>query len=608
MITRFCSTFCLSHLSFQVRLGRVKRELLNFLSILAEYQQQTIIDANIINATGMRELSQEQLLVICRKMEMHGHKDLKAQDYIGKNKEQINEFYQFPTIYDKKEFIAQYKIVESCNRVYIFNKDKYVIKTPKLEFKAYHRNLRGILNNLLVEQQMIQVIAYNDANILTQMSEIIVLQNGQFAYYLAYKPLYELFRDIKQPSKLLCDSVLLASYLTELHTKTRLYHGDIKPANIFVYPYGLGLLRTDSDTLISLFYKEDDTAKVYQVKQLTEEFASKKLVSLWKYARANNTKVFFNQQFLMKEDYCQFKATVKSIFNQIKTERELHPLLYQFIDLMEDPNFLTVEQFFDALLCSPTFIKDFIIFLRKENNYCFSKGFQASFAMLFDHTVKYGPWSYRELSIWDTRNTHYSVSQLDQDLELNLYFIQDLSYELCFIQKNDEIYEETVNKLLSLKSYHAGGQLIQITRNDLKWLDTLRQINQVHIFKLIDVLQKQQEAQEIIEQGKAIALACLNKFAVDPDDPDQSQLRLMTDSLIFTLWRTITITNLIYKADTTLKDCILIEHIELVHTSIQLYNSDDIYKTTILKHFKKIIKQCFYIQKNLPNDCMKYTV
>ncbi|TNV83254.1 hypothetical protein FGO68_gene7218 [Halteria grandinella] len=279
-ITRLCSTFCLSHLSFQLRRGPVKEKLLIFLSLLAKNQQQTIIDASDIS-----ELSQEQLLIICRRMEMHGHKDLKAADYIGKNEGEIKDFYELPIIADKDEYKKQYFVKESNSRIYIFKPDHYVIKTPKQTIEQVQGNISSTLENLFVEQQMIQVVAYNDANILTQMSEVIVLKNKKIFYYLAYKPLYELYEEIRDPTRLLRDSVLLASYLSDLHLRTRLYHGDIKPANIFMYPYGIGLLRTDSDSLVSLFHKTNTSEEVYQIKSYTKGYASEQLVSLLEGAR-----------------------------------------------------------------------------------------------------------------------------------------------------------------------------------------------------------------------------------------------------------------------------------------------------------------------------------
>ncbi|TNV83284.1 hypothetical protein FGO68_gene1122 [Halteria grandinella] len=590
-ITRLCSTFCLSHLSFQLRIGPVKEKLLDFLSLLAKNQQQTIIDAS-----GISELSQEQLLIICRRMEMHGHKELRPADYIGNNEEEIKEFYKFPIIEDKEEYKSKYFVKKSVNRIYIFKDENYVIKAPKQTIEQYEEIFPRSLQNLLVEQQMIQVLAYNDENILTQMSEVIVLKNNKFVYYLAYKPLYELYEEIRDPARLLRDSVLLASYLNELHMKTRLYHGDIKPANIFMYPNGIGLLRTDCDSLVSLYHQTSTVEEVYQVRSYTKGYASEQLISLLDSAVANDKCIFFSQQFLLEEDFRQFKTTVMKIFQKTKSSKNYDPLLYQFMEQLVDPAMKTVEQFFDSLLFSPNFFKDFIIFLRDKNNYSFSKGFQAFIPMLIDHIIKERVWFFRNQLLWDTSNTLYREMQIDQDLELNLYFIQDLSQELVFKQRSEQKYEEAIQRLLSLRSKREGGQVIQIARQDLKWLDKLREISKVYMQKLVNFLEQKKETEESVQEGKIVALNLLKDFAKDPYDPKQSQLRLMIDSLIFTLWRTITCIN---HSFTTLRDRILTEYVDFVSTTIQLYTSDDDYKTIMLNHFKMIIGECFYIQEAL---------
>ncbi|TNV83253.1 hypothetical protein FGO68_gene7217 [Halteria grandinella] len=223
--------------------------------------------------------------------------------------------------------------------------------------------------------------------------------------------------------------------------------------------------------------------------------------------------------------------------------------------------------------------------------------------MLIDHTIKERVWFFRNKLMWDTSNTHYREKQIDQDLELNLYFIQDLSQELAFKQRREEKYEEAIQRLLSLRSKREGGQVVQITRQDIKWLDKLREISKVHMYKLVNFLEQKLETEESVQEGKMHALNLLKDFATDPSDTNQSQLRLMIDSLIFTLWRTITCINHSFK---TLKDRILIEHVDFVYTTIQFYTSDDAYKTIMLNHFKMIIVECLYIQKLLPDYCMKY--
>ena len=68
---------------------------------------------------------------------------------------------------------------------------------------------------------------------------------------------------------------LLVAYLNDLHTKKKLFHGDIKPMNIF---YKLDSLRitSDSGTLVPLY--EDKEDHLYEVRSYTNGFASPEFI------------------------------------------------------------------------------------------------------------------------------------------------------------------------------------------------------------------------------------------------------------------------------------------------------------------------------------------
>lgn len=62
-----------------------------------------------------------------------------------------------------------------------------------------------------------------------------------------------------------------------LHMSKRLFHGDLKPQNIFVEMDGDGFLTTDSGTLTPL-YKTDDEP-IYIIRVYTDGFSSKKHIA-----------------------------------------------------------------------------------------------------------------------------------------------------------------------------------------------------------------------------------------------------------------------------------------------------------------------------------------
>ena len=63
---------------------------------------------------------------------------------------------------------------------------------------------------------------------------------------------------ISEPSEFFQSILLIISYLQALHVNKKLFHGDIKPANIFV-SLSNQMMTTDSGSLIPL-YSTDDQA------------------------------------------------------------------------------------------------------------------------------------------------------------------------------------------------------------------------------------------------------------------------------------------------------------------------------------------------------------
>lgn len=57
-----------------------------------------------------------------------------------------------------------------------------------------------------------------------------------------------------------------------LHTTKRLFHGDLKPENVFIDMDGDGLLTTDSGTLTPLYHEDDEPR--YTIRVYTETFCS----------------------------------------------------------------------------------------------------------------------------------------------------------------------------------------------------------------------------------------------------------------------------------------------------------------------------------------------
>ena len=64
----------------------------------------------------------------------------------------------------------------------------------------------------------------------------------------------------------------MISYLNDLHVNKKLFHGDIKPANIFL-DLKSKIIITDCGSLIPLYYTEEK--QFYLIKTLTPRYSSK---------------------------------------------------------------------------------------------------------------------------------------------------------------------------------------------------------------------------------------------------------------------------------------------------------------------------------------------
>ena len=56
----------------------------------------------------------------------------------------------------------------------------------------------------------------------------------EFTDYFGSRPKFTVLNEIACPSQFLCSIVHLMAYLNDLHMNKKLFHGDIKPANIFL--------------------------------------------------------------------------------------------------------------------------------------------------------------------------------------------------------------------------------------------------------------------------------------------------------------------------------------------------------------------------------------
>ena len=135
---------------------------------------------------------------------------------------------------------------------------------------------------------------------------------------------------------------LTISYLQNLHRNKKLFHGDIKPMNIF-YSIGDSYISSDSGYLVPLY----DDQELFSPKVYTQGFASDDFVKKFR----DNQKL--TKKELLEEDFHQLKATVEQILERNIKFRE-SKIFLKVEEAMERAH--TVEAVWDELLLDSQFI------------------------------------------------------------------------------------------------------------------------------------------------------------------------------------------------------------------------------------------------------------
>ena len=89
--------------------------------------------------------------------------------------------------------------------------------------------------------------------------------------YYGVRPKLTVMKDIKKPSEFFVSLLLTITYLFDLHISKQLFHGDIKPINIFLDLSSQSII-TDCGTLIPLYCRDD--RQYYRIKTLTPFYSS----------------------------------------------------------------------------------------------------------------------------------------------------------------------------------------------------------------------------------------------------------------------------------------------------------------------------------------------
>ena len=191
--------------------------------------------------------------------------------------------------------------------------------------------------DILYEQQMLQAIIYIDNyNIKYWYKEVLIVENNTLVDFYGMR---SKFKELGR----LDDSItfghclfLTISYLQDLHRNKKLFHGDIKPMNIF-YSIGDSYISSDSGSLVPLY----DDQELFSPKVYTQGYASDDFVKKFR----DNQKL--TKKELLEEDFHQLKATVKQILKRNIKFRE-SKIFLKVEEAMERAH--TVEAVWDELI------------------------------------------------------------------------------------------------------------------------------------------------------------------------------------------------------------------------------------------------------------------
>lgn len=169
--------------------------------------------------------------------------------------QQITPHYLTQTVKDFKTAMSQGYLV----------KDQYFVKFP-LHGKSASENTCLTLN-CIFEQQMLSLLIIMDGEHtleLNAMNELLIVKEGTVTEYYGMRYNMEVMNENLTSRDFDRSAFLAVKYFADLHVNKGIFHGDIKPANIFVEILGSSFINTDSGTLL-MFDRgcRDDNKPVY---------------------------------------------------------------------------------------------------------------------------------------------------------------------------------------------------------------------------------------------------------------------------------------------------------------------------------------------------------
>lgn len=153
--------------------------------------------------------------------------------------------------------------------------------------------------DVFYEQQLFQALTDVRGDMDHDNKYLIIMKDGHIVDFYARRYLYQDICDAANAEDFGHYLFMSIAYFYRLHKYLKLFHGDIKPRNIFVTGYDSTVL-TDSGSLLPL-YATDEEVENYIVKLYTPGYAS------LEHVKSIQAQKRFNRRQLMREDMYQFR-------------------------------------------------------------------------------------------------------------------------------------------------------------------------------------------------------------------------------------------------------------------------------------------------------------
>ncbi|TNV82962.1 hypothetical protein FGO68_gene5085 [Halteria grandinella] len=399
--------------------------------------------------------------------------------------------------------------------------DRFLKKPLLNEYMSKLRKIQ-IVMDLIFEHQMIQSLAYLDGKQNITTNDLFIVSNGDvelYDYCCLHNKYFVMQRDnnfninrmessrFQSLKQLELQTFMLLHYMHSLNKKG-LYHGDLKPQNVFFDSYRRGFVTTDSGTIVNTSGGAKDYYRYFYTKFCSQMNAQKII-----------NKEPFSIQELKEEDIFQFASTISQAYKNYIPTHENSKTIDLILALCSEHK-SDIQAISSLVLTNAKIVLELIEFLRMLDNFPrFTCTFWGFFANCLDH-------SFASLQIPHAdfiEKLHYDSNNEEYYISINYFYIMDEIAAISMKTYGEKDITRTRDALLSyLQQHHKPYLWYSII---LRLIDSLHELNLLHKDEV-----KAKEKRNIIENQYSESL---NQFDEITDPAiKQKECEAMVDCIV----------------------------------------------------------------------------